>query len=186
MDTPTIFLIGVGLSMDCVAVAIASGLSMKKVRISQAAKMGMFFGAFQGLMPMIGWILGLNLIGFISGFVHWIAFAVLSFIGIKMIYETIKGSNQERKDDPLRTYALIMLSLATSTDALAVGLSFSLLGINIFFPSLIIGTVCFSLSAIGALASSKLGEALGSRMKVIGGLVLIIIGVRILTEYIVA
>jgi putative Mn2+ efflux pump MntP len=183
MDLLSILLIAIGLSMDCVAVAVASGLTVGKVKTSDAAKMGTLFGGFQGLMPLIGWLLGSTIIALISGFDHWVAFGLLAFIGSKMIYEAVKGEEKKGVGDPFRLHALLALALVTSIDALAVGLSFSILEVQILIPAAIIGVVCFCLSAMAALASSRLGALFGSRVKLLGGSILILIGLRILLEH---
>lgn len=186
MDPLSILLIAVGLSMDCVAVAIASGLSMGKVKAWEAVRMGVFFGGFQGIMPVIGWLLGSALISVISGFDHWVAFVILAVIGGKMIYESIKGDGSGEGGDPMRLHTLLVLSVATSIDALAVGLSLSLLEVEILLPAAIIAVVCFALSTAGALGSGRLGRLFGSRVRLLGGAILILIGLRILIEHLLA
>jgi putative Mn2+ efflux pump MntP len=183
MDVINILLIAVGLSMDCFAVSIVSGLDVKIVRVAHALRIGIFFGGFQASMPVVGWLLGLTLIEVISSFDHWIAFVLLAVVGGRMIYESLKKEPGTEGEGSLGLKRLIMLSLATSIDALAIGLSFSLLGIFILFPVLVIGVVCFSLSFIGFFASGKLGLIFGDRMKTVGGLILIAIGLRILYEH---
>jgi putative Mn2+ efflux pump MntP len=183
MDLLSILLIAIGLSMDCVAVAIASGLAIGKVRAREAVKMGALFGGLQGMMPLIGWLLGSTLIALISGFDHWVAFGLLAFIGGKMIYEAVKGEGKKGEGDPFTLRVLLALAVATSIDALAVGLSFSILEVQILIPAAIIGVVCFCLSSMAALASSRLGALFGSRVKLLGGSILILIGLRILLEH---
>jgi putative Mn2+ efflux pump MntP len=183
MDLFSILIIAIGLSMDCVAVAVASGLTLGKVRRSDAVKIGVFFGGFQGIMPIIGWLLGLTFITLISGFDHWVAFGLLAFIGGKMIYEAVRGEGEGGGGNPLRLHALLALAIATSIDALAVGLSLSLLEVQILIPAAVTGVVCFCLSSMGALASGRLGALFGSRVKLLGGSILILMGLRILIEH---
>ena len=185
MDIINVLLIAVGLSMDCFAVSIVSGLDARIARVAYALRIGIFFGGFQALMPVVGWLLGLTLIEVISSFDHWIAFVLLAVVGGRMIYESLKKEPGIEGEESLGLKRLIMLSLATSIDALAIGLSFSLLGIFILFPVLVIGVVCFSLSFIGFIASGKLGLIFGDRMKTVGGLILIAIGLRILYEHLI-
>jgi putative Mn2+ efflux pump MntP len=183
MDLLSILLVAIGLSMDCVAVAIASGLTIGKVKPKDAIKMGAFFGGFQGGMPILGWLLGFTLITLISGFDHWVAFGLLAFIGGKMIYESVKGEGRDSSGNPLGLQTLLVLALATSIDALAVGLSFSLLEVLILVPAAIIAGVCFCLSTMAVLASGRLGARFGNGVKILGGSILIIIGLRILIEH---
>lgn len=183
MDLVTVFVVAFGLAMDAFAVSIASGLTVKGLRINHALRMAAFFGGFQAFMPVIGWLAGLTLAGFISGVDHWIAFGLLLFIGCKMIYGAIRLEASERHGDSLSLYALLLLSVATSIDALAVGLSFAFLGIAIATPVIVIGAVTFSLSFIGASAGNKLGHLFENKIEIVGGLVLIGIGLKILIEH---
>lgn len=186
MDLPSVFVVAVGLSMDCVAVAIASSLGIKGVDARQAFTMGIFFGGFQALMPVIGWALGSSLIEGITSYDHWIAFGLLLAIGLKMIFEAAHGGEKEAEGNPFRVRVLTVMAVATSIDAMAVGLSYSLLGVSIVLPAIIIGVVCFSLSSVGALVSGKLGAASSRWARLLGGSVLILIGLRILVEHIFA
>lgn len=182
MDLISILLIAVALSMDCVAVAAARGLSSGGARRHEALMMGASFGAFQGVMPIAGWFLGSTFIALISGFDHWVAFALLAFIGAKMIYDSrLDGIGGDGAI--LGAATLLTLSLATSIDALAVGLSLSFLGAEILLPAATIGVVCFSLTAAAGLVGGRIGELLGARVKLIGGAILILIGLRILIEH---
>lgn len=183
MDLISVLLIAVGLSMDCVAVAVASGLTVGSVKPRDAVKMGVFFGGFQGLMPLIGWLLGSTLIAIISGFDHWVAFVLLAIIGARMIYDGVRSRGGKGGGDPFRLHSLLALAVATSIDALAVGLSLSLLEVEILLPAAMIAVVCFCLSVAGALASGRLGGLFGSRVKLLGGAILILIGLRILVEH---
>ena len=149
MNILSVLWIAIGLAMDAFAVSVTSGLTLKELKINNAIKIALFFGTFQAFMPLIGWLVGLSFRNFIADFDHWIAFAILSFIGCKMIYESLKIKTKTKKINPLKTITLLMLSIATSIDALAVGVSFSLLNITIVIPILIIGLVTFLLSFLG-------------------------------------
>ncbi len=183
MDLPTILLTAVGLSMDCLAVAVASGVQLRKVGAGDAAKIAASFGAFQAVMPVIGWAAGSSLSGSIAGIDHWIAFLLLGFIGSRMIYEAYREGSEDPNGDPLMPRRLLILSVATSIDALAVGISLALLNTSIAVAAAVIGSVAFALSFLGAYASSSLRKVLGSRAKVIGGLILIGIAFKILLEH---
>ncbi|MBN1694835.1 manganese efflux pump [candidate division WOR-3 bacterium] len=181
MNLITIFGIGIGLSMDALAVSVINGFVIKKLKIQNAFKIAFSFGFFQALMPVIGWSAGLSFRKYIQSFDHWIAFSLLCLVGGKMIYESIKCS--EEKKDCLQFPALLMLSIATSIDALAVGLSFSFLQVEIIFPALIIGVVTFIICLIGIYVGDKIGKFIGNKLGLIGGLILIIIGIKIVIEH---
>ena len=179
----TILLIALGLAMDSFSVSIANGLATKTFKISKALTIALFFGFFQALMPIFGWLAGESIADYISAFDHWIAFALLTFIGIKMIYESIT----DKPNNFLGTYTIkviLILSIATSIDALAVGLSFSFLDISIFFPAIIIGVTAFLLSFFGVYVGRRFGKILKNRIEILGGLILIIIGIKILFEHV--
>jgi putative Mn2+ efflux pump MntP len=169
--------------MDAFAVAVASGMTMKAERVRAALRMAVSFGSFQAVMPLIGWLAGLGLRDLISNVDHWIAFALLSLIGCRMIYQALRGKGREEPPTPMSLQALLLLSIATSIDALAVGISFAFLEILIVKPIIVIGLVTFSLSFLGVMLGSKLGQLLGRRVEILGGLILIGIGVKILLEH---
>ena len=181
MDIVTI-LIALGLAMDSFSVSITRGFTTTKTKLSiEALKTGFFFGIFQALMPIIGWLAGLSIIDLISGFDHWIAFGLLVFIGIRMIYESIsRKSKQVISSSSLKV--LLMLSIATSIDALAVGLSLSFLETSIMPLSILIGIITFSLSFLGVYIGKKFGSYF-EKIGVLGGVILIVIAVRILIEH---
>lgn len=181
MDLTTV-LIALSLAMDAFSVSITHGLANKSFKPINALKLGISFGSFQAIMPVLGWLAGVNIIDFISGFDHWIALGLLSFIGGKMIYESTKNES-EKLINSLSIGVLLMLSVATSIDALAVGLSLSFLRIPILAPAIIIGTVTFSLSFLGVYFGSRFGHFLGNKVEAVGGLILIVIGLRILLEH---
>ncbi len=183
MDILTMVLIAIGLAMDSLAVSITSGLAMRELKIGKALKIAIFFGLFQALMPVVGWLAGLSLTDLISGIDHWIAFALLSLIGCKMIYESIRLESREKVIDPTNVYLLLMLSIATSIDALAVGITFAFLEVSIVTPIIIIGIVTFLLSFLGVFVGNKVGHLFEKKIGVAGGLILIGIGIRILIEH---
>jgi putative Mn2+ efflux pump MntP len=183
MDILTMVLIAIGLAMDSLAVSITSGLAMKELKISKALKIAIFFGLFQALMPVVGWLAGLSLTDLISGIDHWIAFALLSLIGCKMIYESIRLESREKVIDPMNVYLLLMLSIATSIDALAVGMTFAFLEVSIVTPIIIIGVVTFLLSLLGVFVGNRVGHLFEKKIGIAGGLILIGIGIRILIEH---
>ena len=183
MDAMTIIAIAFGLAMDAFAVSITSGITIKRLKINNALKIALFFGLFQAIMPLVGWLAGISLRGFIAEIDHWIAFGLLSFIGCKMIYESIAVQSNEKQINPLNIYVLLTLSIATSIDALAVGVSFSL--INVFFvtPIIIIGMVTFLLSFVGVYIGNKAGHFFENKVEMAGGFILIGIGIKILIEH---
>ena len=182
MDAPTILLIAVGLAMDAFAVSIAKGLVIKHERRRMALLLASFFGGFQMLMPVIGWLVGSSLEAVIVGIDHWIAFGLLAFIGSKMIYDSIRKEDGEREES-LRLHSLLTLAVATSIDALMIGLSFAFLETQIFVPVLVIGLITFLLSLTGFFFGCGLGRIFGNKVKIVGGLILLAIGIRILFEH---
>jgi len=185
MDIVTITLIAFGLAMDAMAVSVTSGIAIKRVKINNALKIALFFGGFQAFMPIVGWLAGLSVVGFISGVDHWMAFGLLSFIGGKMIFDSLKIESHKEESKPLTLYVLLVLSVATSIDALAVGLSFAFLKISIAAPVIIIGTVTFLFSLMGVFAGTKLGHLFENKIEIVGGFVLIGIGIKILVEHLI-
>jgi putative Mn2+ efflux pump MntP len=184
IDTITLLGIAVGLAMDALAVAIATGIVLGKVSGRQTFRLSWHFGLFQFLMPVIGWLAGLSVEEHLAGYGPWLAFGLLGFIGGKMIREALRGSEAERAvSDPTRGISLVLLSLATSMDALAAGLSLGVLRIRIWYPAVVIGIVAGLLTAIGMHVGAPLGNRFGRRMEVLGGLVLIGIGFKILFRW---
>ena len=183
MSFTVLILLAVGLAMDAFAVSITNGITIKNIKIKHALIIGLFFGVFQAIMPVIGWLLGKGFNDYISGFDYWVVFVILLFIGIKMIYESLKNNKNDLETEPtLKIYTLFMLAIATSIDAFAIGLGFSLMKMGIIFPSIIIGVVTFILSFIGVYVGKKLGELFGKRMEILGGVILIIIAFNVLLE----
>jgi putative Mn2+ efflux pump MntP len=178
--------IAVALAMDAFAVAIVTGLSLKDVSLRQTFRLSWHFGLFQALMPIIGWIVGISIRIYIEKYDHWIAFGLLAFVGINMIREAFShDEDEEQKKDPTKGMMLVMLSVATSIDALAVGLSLSMINISIWTPALIIGIVAGMFTIIGLQIGKKIGSAvrLSLYAGTIGGIILFAIGLNILHEH---
>ncbi len=175
---------GIGLSMDAVAVSISSGMAARPVRWAQALKMALFFGVFQAAMPVLGYLCGAAFHKYLSAVDHWIAFGLLGFIGGKMIFEAF-GKDEENPGEcrNFETRPLLILSIATSIDALAVGLTFSLLDISLTLAVGIIGAVTFALCLPAVWLGDQLGSKIAHRAELFGGLVLIAIGTKILIEH---
>ena len=183
MNLITIIIVALGLAMDAFAVAVASGLAIKKLQIGYALRIAIFFGAFQAIMPVVGWLAGLSLREMISDFDHWIAFGLLSIIGAKMIYESFKLGGHKKQIDPLSLGVLLMLAIATSIDALAVGVTFGFLNVAIVWPVIIIGLITLVTSFVGVYIGDKFGHIFESKIELAAGLVLIAIGLKILLEH---
>ncbi len=185
MGFPAIFLIALGLAADCFAVALSGSISMKKLSFSQVFRASLSFGLFQGLMPVLGWLAGRTIVDLVADYDHWVAFILLALVGSRMIWESYRsGDGHSENADITRGWRLLTLSVATSIDALAVGLSFAFSRINIAVASLTIAGVAFLATATGFLLGRKVGSLVGKRAEAIGGLVLIAIGLKILLEHI--
>ncbi len=174
--------------MDAFAVAIGSGIALKKVKLHDALLVATFFGGFQFFMPLLGWMAGLGIREAISGVDHWIAFSLLGFIGGKMIHESIyeeAGVEEAKPSNPRNLYILLGLAVATSIDALAVGLSVSLLQTSIVGLAVVIGIVTFALSFAGVYLGNRVGNFCEKQVTILGGVILIGIGVKILLEHLI-
>ncbi len=179
-----VLLIGVGLSMDAFAVAIGKGICMPKFRAKDAGLIALFFGGFQALMPLIGWLLGKSFEHAITAVDHWIAFGLLLFIGGKMLWEAFHhDANEEAADQGVSIRELLLLSIATSIDALAVGITFAFLSVSIGPAIGLIGVTTFVISFAGVALGRTLGGALCKKAEIAGGIVLIGIGLKILLEH---
>lgn len=192
MNIAGIILIAVGLAMDAFAVSVTDGMCLPKIRPAYALKTSSSFGFFQALMPVIGWLAGIGFSKKISIFDHWIAFILLSFIGIKMIVETIRDKKNPEScptNSEMDFKRLMALSIATSIDALAVGVTFSVTGVNtvkmILIDVLIIGAITFVICFIGTYIGNKSGSFLKSKAEILGGIILISIGAKILIEHLI-
>lgn len=180
-----ILAIAIALAMDAFAVAVATGLKLR-CSLTQTVRMAGAFGFFQFSMPVVGWFLGLSVRSYIESFDHWVAFVLLLFVGGKMLREAWKGAGEDECSDPTKGATLVLLAIATSIDALAVGISIAVLKVDIWYPALVIGLVCFCISAAGMHIGRMVvreGSSLAARANALGGLVLIGIGVKILWEH---
>ncbi len=182
MGTTLIILLAIGLSMDSFAVSITNGLTIRELNVKRILTISFSLAIFQALMPLVGWFAGIGIEKYIKELDHWIAFILLSFIGVKMIYEGVK-KNDIAKDSELKILTLIGQSFATSIDAFAVGISFALLDVSIVTPILIIGIITFGVSLIGLQLGKYFGKRIGKTVEIFGGIVLIGIGIKILIEH---
>lgn len=187
MTLVEIFLVGVGLSMDAFAVAICKGLAMPRVNRKQTLLIGLYFGVFQAVMPLTGWLLGSQFARRVTKMAPWIAFVLLAWIGGSMIRESLSKKEEEEKAEPveLRHRELLMLAIATSIDALAVGVSFSMveLTVPIYAAAALIGCTTFAISVAGVFVGNLFGARYKNRAEFVGGAILILIGLKILLEH---
>ena len=184
MSVITIICIAVGLSMDALAVAIAAAATLSQVSPRHVFRLAFHFGLFQALMPIAGWLAGMQLARFVSTWDHWIAFGLLSFVGGKAIRQALTNSDEAAaRDDPTRGLTLVGLAVATSIDALAVGVTLAASRVAVWQPSIIIGCTTCAITAIGMMLGGRLGRRFGKRMEIAGGLVLIAIGLKILIDH---
>ncbi len=187
MGLLTTLFMGFALAMDAFAVSITKGITLRKINTFISFKIAFFFGAFQAIMPLIGWLLGIKFQSYITAIDHWIALFLLSFIGLKMIFEAYEDNNNPEIsvtcENELNNKELIILSIATSIDALAVGISFAFLNVNIFPLCLSIGIITFILCFIGVMVGSFLGPIFKNYSQIVGGIILILIGINILNKH---
>ena len=174
--------IGISLAMDAFAVSICKGLSMKKLNVKKAIIISVYFCAFQMIMPLIGYFCGSLLETFMNKVTHWIAFVLLTIIGINMIKES-RDDEVEKRNDNVDLKTMLPLAIATSIDALAVGVTFAFTATNIFLSIIIIGTVTFIISFLGVVIGKKFGDKFQNKAELVGGIVLIIIGLKIVLEH---
>ena len=177
-----ILLISIGLAMDAFAVSICKGLSLKTMSWKKAIIVGLYFGFFQALMPLIGYFLGATFESVVTKVDHWIAFILLGIIGINMLKEAF-GNDEENQNDKVDFKTMIMLAIATSIDALAVGITFAFLKTNLMLSVSIIGIITFVICLLGVQIGNKFGAKYGSKAEFIGGLILILMGIKILFEH---
>jgi len=183
MSFPTLLLVALGLGMDAFAVSIAAGLSIKRLKPEHVLRISCSFGLFQAGMPILGWLAGTSVASYIAAWDHWVAMALLGIIGGKMLLEARSAQPGFSGSDPTRGWQLMTLSIATSIDALAVGLSLAMLQTSIWKPSAVIGVAAAAMSAIGIIFGSRLGHRWGRWAQLVGGLVLIGIGVQIVITH---
>lgn len=183
MEFISLLLIALGLAMDAMTVSLGAGTKSGTIRLRSILRLAFHFGLFQGLMTFLGWLGGTTISVYIASFDHWVAFILLCFVGWRMLYEGLGSRENATLGDPTRGSMMVVLSVATSIDALAVGISFAMLKVNILTSSLVIGVVTLILSLLGGLFGRQLGARFGKRMEVLGGFILIGIGVRVLLEH---
>lgn len=186
MDIISLVLTALALAADAMSVSISNGIAVKKLQLPKVLLMALLFGGFQALMPTLGWLLGTSVSKYISAFDHWIAFLLLAFIGFKMIVESFKNDEETVKKDPFSITNLLIMAVATSIDALAVGISFASLAIpgSELWPGIaLIGVITFTLSCLGAFLGKFLGNMFKKRAGLIAGIILCLIGLKILLEH---
>jgi putative Mn2+ efflux pump MntP len=181
-----ILMIAVGLAMDAFAVSLAAGTSGSAVGPRAAFRLSFHFGLFQFMMPVVGWFLGARIAPLISSVDHWIAFGLLVFVGMRMIRSGFNQGGKVYATDPSRGLTLVVLAIATSIDALAIGLSLAMLRVKIWYPSVVIGVVTSGLSLFGLRVGTRLGARFGKRMEIAGGAILALIGLRMLLSHLLA
>ena len=181
MNILDIILIGISLSMDAFAVSICKGMSIYNNKYKNGIVIGLYFGIFQAIMPIIGYLIGFRFHDLIVNIDHWVAFVLLLIIGIKMIKSAILDENTIDNNISLKT--MLSLSIATSIDALIIGITLSFLNVNLLISVSIIGIITFVLSLIGVIIGNKVGERLGVKSQILGGFILIVIGLKILFEH---
>lgn len=185
MDSLNLLALAVALSMDAFAVAVAAGLAIKLLTKRHVFRLAFHFGLFQALMPTLGWTAGFALHRIIAAFDHWIAFGLLAFVGGKMILDAFFGAEEtlDASRDPTSGWSLVVLSVATSIDALAVGLSLGVIGSTILVPVMVIGIVAAGFTILGMFIGQQIGTRWGKRVEVLGGLILLGIGIKIVLEH---
>jgi putative Mn2+ efflux pump MntP len=184
IDPISLILLSVGLAMDAFSVATVTGFSLGKVENRMFLRMSVVFGVFHVFMPILGWLAGSSIVDFISGYDHWIAFMLLAFVGVRMIYESRLTKEKIEESEIISLKNLVIFSVAVSIDSMAVGLSFFLERIAIVIPSLVIGLVAFIISFLGTQIGSRTGKTFGSNTQILGGVILILIGIRIVVTHV--
>ena len=182
MGAIEILLISIGLAMDAFAVSVCKGLAMKKMSWKKAIIIGLYFGIFQAVMPVIGYFLGTTFERFITNVDHWIAFILLVGIGINMVKEAFDKESENRNDN-VDVKTMLVLSIATSIDALAIGITFACLKIHIVMPVITRGLITFIISVIGVKIGNQFGDKYGKKAEIMGGVILILLGIKILLEH---
>jgi putative Mn2+ efflux pump MntP len=185
MSFISIFLIALALSMDAFSVAMAISAAGRGHSSIAVIRLATAFGVFQFVMPILGWLLGKTVVSYIVNYDHWIALGLLLIVGLRMIKEYFDKDEKERTKDPTKGWSLLVLSIATSIDALAVGVSFAFFDVNIYYASAVIGIVCFIITALGMIFGKALSRILGKKAVLLGGIVLIAIGIKIVVEHMV-
>lgn len=185
MELLTIIIIGLALAMDAFAVSVATGAGYRQLKIRHAIRMALFFGGFQAMMPLVGWLAGMTFREKIRACDHWVAFGILLVIGARMIYESFKIDRAANPANPANLAVLLTLAVATSIDALAVGITLSLITDSVAAAVIIIGLITFTLSWLGCFIGKRIGHLFENKIEIIGGCILIAIGIKILVEHII-
>lgn len=183
MNFLEIFLIALSMAMDAFAVCLGAGAAQQADGPRPRFRLAFHFGLFQFIMPVLGWAAGTTVEHYIQAFDHWIAFGLLAFVGGRMLWAGFHPEAEERKNDPSRGWTMVLLSIAVSIDALAIGLSLGLIGVFVWYPAIVIGVVTGLLSLVGLSIGNGLGKKFGKTMEIIGGIVLIGIGIRIVVAH---
>jgi putative Mn2+ efflux pump MntP len=186
MNTFEFLLIAFSMAMDAFAVCLGVGTTGQADTSRPRFRLAFHFGLFQFLMPLVGWLAGTTIARYIADFDHWIAFGLLAFVGGRMIWSGLHPDGHNNRSDPSRGLTMILLSIAVSIDALAIGLSLAMIGVFVWYPAILIGVVTGILSLIGLLIGNRLGRRFGKAMEILGGLVLVGIGLRILLAHLLA
>ncbi|OQY19314.1 MAG: hypothetical protein B6I36_04540 [Desulfobacteraceae bacterium 4572_35.1] len=180
----TLLGLAVALAMDAFAVAMSAGVVLPQLTSRHLFRLSFHFGLFQGLMPIIGWLVGVRMQGVIATYDHWLAFVLLMFIGGRMVHEAMADDREERqRRDPTRGWLLVTLSIATSIDALVVGLTLGVLQVDVWYPALVIGVVAAMFTLSGMFLGRRIGAMWGQRMEVLGGIILCLLAIKILAEH---
>jgi putative Mn2+ efflux pump MntP len=183
MDFFEIFLIALSMAMDAFAVCLGAGTQERISGPRPTFRLAFHFGLFQFLMPVLGWFAGATIVHYIAAYDHWVAFGLLAFVGGRMVWSGFHPEEEKIKNDPSRGWTLVLLSIAVSIDALAVGLSLGIIGVTIWVPSVVIGVITGLVSWLGLRLGNKMGATFGKRMEIVGGVVLILLGIRILLAH---
>lgn len=183
MNVFEIILIALSMAMDAFAVCLGVGAARKSEGSRATFRLSFHFGLFQFLLPVVGWFAGLTFVRYIEAFDHWVAFLLLAFVGGRMLISGSNGEVETHKNDPSRGWHMVLLSVAVSIDALAIGLSLALINVDIWYPAVVIGVVTSLMSLLGLRLGNRLGRKFGKRMEIIGGIVLILIGIKIVLEH---
>ena len=183
MNFLEIILIALSMAMDAFAVCLGAGTQARSSGARPTFRLAFHFGLFQFLMPVLGWLAGATIERYISAYDHWIAFGLLAFVGGRMVSSGFRPEERSQKNDPSRGWTLVLLSIAVSIDALAIGLSLGLIGVTIWIPAVVIGVVTGLVSWLGLRLGNKLGDTFGKRMEIVGGIILILLGLRILLAH---
>jgi putative Mn2+ efflux pump MntP len=182
MGLVAIILMAIGLSFDSFAVSVCTGLIVNKIKFWQATKIALTLALFQSAMPLLGWLIGMQFEELVKDFDHWIAFGLLLLIGARMIYESLKPEEERKVFNPFKPMILIGMAISTSIDALSVGITFAFIEINLYLAVIIIGIVTYISAMLGMLFGKKAGKWFGKRIEIVGGLILIGIGIKILLD----